>query len=82
MESKTIGQRLREIRKAAGMTQTELAEKIGKARGWANDIESGRINLNVQFVTKWAEVCGYAVEWNFVPLGEEDTEYALKPTKK
>ena len=36
---KTIGQRLKEARKARGMSQTALAEKIGASRGVITNIE-------------------------------------------
>lgn len=81
MKGKTIGQRLREIRLAAGMTQKQVAEGLGKNTGWTHDVECGRINLNIRLVCEWAKVCGFAVEWNFVPLPEQTEEYTIIPTE-
>lgn len=44
------GERVREERKARGMTQDELAEKAGLSRGRLNRIENGQI-FDMKFAT-------------------------------
>ena len=80
-KGKTIGQRLKEIRIAAGMTQKQVAEGLGKDFRNMTHVESGKINPNIQYIIKWARVCGYAVEWNFVPKGEETEEFLIRRAK-
>ena len=38
--------RLKEIRKAAGLTQERLAEKVGISKGHLSEIETGKRNAN------------------------------------
>ena len=41
MDKKHVGQRLRELREAAGLGRKELAEKAGMKEGGVRDIEQG-----------------------------------------
>lgn len=51
-----IGQRIKEIREAKGLTQAELAEKAGIIRSNLTRIESGKYSTGIDIVGKIAEV--------------------------
>ncbi|WP_020599874.1 helix-turn-helix domain-containing protein [Spirosoma panaciterrae] len=53
-----IGQQIREARKAKGLTQKELGEKLGVSESTVNQYESGKQNLTVDTITKIAEALG------------------------
>ena len=48
---KIIGLRIREVRKERGLTQTELAELVGKDRQYLYKIEKGRVTPNIVTIT-------------------------------
>ena len=50
--NETIGQRLARIRKACGLSQRELATKVGVARSIIADYERGKLRLNAQIIIK------------------------------
>lgn len=50
----TIGQRITRVRKAAGLTQNQLAEKIGIKRSLVTDYETGRLRLNGEMIVRLA----------------------------
>jgi putative transcriptional regulator len=41
MKRETLGVRLKELRTAAGLTQAELAERVGVSRKTINTVENG-----------------------------------------
>jgi putative transcriptional regulator len=41
MKEETLGVRLKELRTAAGLTQAELAERVGVSRKTINTVENG-----------------------------------------
>lgn len=51
----TIGERIREARKARGMTQRELGERSGIAEPTIRKYESGRLNPKIETLQKLAE---------------------------
>jgi transcriptional regulator with XRE-family HTH domain len=50
----TIGERIARFRKAAGLTQSKLAEKIGIKRSLVTDYEIGRLRLNGEMIVRFA----------------------------
>jgi putative transcriptional regulator len=52
---KLLGDRIKEIRLAKGLTQTELAHKIGKDHPSINRLEKGKINPSYFFLCEIAE---------------------------
>jgi transcriptional regulator with XRE-family HTH domain len=69
-----VGLNIRRLRVAAGLTQAELAERMGVDRGYVSGLELGQRNPTI--VTLWhtAEALGTAVRSFF-----EDTKPARKP---
>ena len=55
----TIGERIRYYRKMIGMTQEELASKVGVAKQAINKYETGRVtNIPIERFQAMAEVLG------------------------
>ena len=53
-----INSRVMQARIEAGMTQTELGEKIGKTKQWICELEKGRIKLSYENGIQIAEATG------------------------
>ncbi|GAB4017104.1 helix-turn-helix domain-containing protein [Spirosoma koreense] len=53
-----VGQLIRESRKAKGLTQKELAEKLGVGEPTVTNYESGKQNLTVDTLQKIAVALG------------------------
>lgn len=49
---------LRESRKAADLTQTELAQRLGKKQAYVSKIELGERYLSLMDFIEWCEACG------------------------
>lgn len=58
----TFGERLREARKAAGLTQAALAQRSGVSQTTVSDIERGRNSSSAEAVAL-ALACGVMAEW-------------------
>ena len=59
MDKKTLllqlGERVKEIRTLKGLTQTELANKIGKDHPSINKLENGKVNPSYYFLYEVAQ---------------------------
>ncbi|MDA8371980.1 MAG: helix-turn-helix transcriptional regulator [Nocardiopsaceae bacterium] len=53
-----LGRRLRELRNSAGLTGTQLAERLAWSQPKVSKIETGRQTPSVAEVTAWAQACG------------------------
>ena len=49
---------LHKARKSAGLTQKELAEKLGTKQAYIAELERGRKNITFSTITKYARACG------------------------
>ena len=59
--------RLQELRKSAGFSQAELAEKIGVSQRQVSKIESGNLeNSKVSTIRRYVEALGGKLAVNFV----------------
>jgi transcriptional regulator with XRE-family HTH domain len=61
-EPGTIGQRVTHLRKAQGLTQQQLAERIGIKRYLVTDYETGRLRLNGEMVARFAIALGVSAD--------------------
>lgn len=62
--------KLKEVRKELGLTQEQLAKRLGVSRSYIGDIETGRLEgTNVKLLSKLADISGYSIEYF---LGKED----------
>ena len=60
--NETTGQRIALLRKEHGLTQKELAEKIGIKRTLVTDYEIGRLRLNDEMVIRFALALGVSAD--------------------
>lgn len=58
----TIAQRLARIRRERGMTQVELAQRLGVAQPVVSDYERGELRLHGQLIVKLSEILGVSSE--------------------
>ena len=56
-----FGERLRQARLAAGMTQAEMAERSGIHEQYVGRVEQGRKNLRLDTMVRLAMVVGHSV---------------------
>ena len=59
---RALGQRLAEARKAAGLTQTQLAEQLGIAQQTLAHYEMGRLRIAVALLPPVIKILGITVE--------------------
>jgi transcriptional regulator with XRE-family HTH domain len=55
VDEKTIAKRLREIRKRRGMTQTELAERVGIGQVLVSQYELGQVRIHSALLAAFAK---------------------------
>lgn len=60
---------LKAARVAAGLTQDEIAEKLGISRSWVNRIENGTDEVKPVYLYAWCHVTGFSE--NDIILPEE-----------
>lgn len=67
------GKELRLLRQSAGLSQPQLAERLGKG-GYNKQavcaIENGRRNIGLATLADWAAACGYNVSITFEKMPE------------
>lgn len=54
--------RLIAARKAAGLTQVEVAEKLGKPQSYVSKIENCQRRVDVLELSKLTQACGFGLE--------------------
>ena len=57
-----LGERVKEIRIQKGLTQTELANKIGKDHPSINKLENGKVNPSYYFLYEVAQGLGVDIK--------------------
>src|SRR5438552_2230577 len=67
-----LGNRLREAREMAGLTQTAAAEALGMRRPSVSEIESGRRRVTTDELYKIADLYGVSADW--LATGEGSSE--------
>lgn len=79
-----IGERVRELRKGRGMTQSELAEALGVDQVYVSRIESGRLkNVKPEVVKGLAELFNVSIEYvlvgdALVPMSKRTSEQRMQ----
>lgn len=70
----TFGERIRERRKACGLTQREFAEQLGIDFTYVSKIENGRIDVppSEQLITRMAALLGVDADELLVLAGQFD----------
>lgn len=54
----TVGERIKQARNSKGMTQKQLAKKLGVSEGYINEVESGRKVVEEKFIERAGKVLG------------------------
>jgi len=73
----TLGSDLvREARKRAGLTQSDLAARAGTTESAIASLESGRHDVSLNDVIRLARLCGFDVEVSIVPHDGSDMAQA------
>ncbi len=60
-----VGEQIRDLRKAKGMTITELAERIGRSVGYVSQIERNISPVAIDRLKGFAEALGVQITWFF-----------------
>ena len=55
--------RLREAREAAGLTQVQVAKKLGRPQTWVSKCELGERRVDFVELEDWAAACGKPLDW-------------------
>lgn len=59
----TISARLREAREAAGLSQGQVAKKLGMHRPTVTEIEAGRRKVSSDEIERLSQLYGVSIEW-------------------
>ena len=62
-----FGRRVAECREERGLTQQQLAEELGAAVKWVQEVEGGRQNVTLSSITRIANTVGVEVRVLFDP---------------
>ena len=62
----TIAKQIHDARKAAHLTQKELAEKMHTSQNVVSRIENARMNVSIHKLADYAHACGKRLEVKFV----------------
>jgi len=55
--------RLREAREAAGLTQVQVAKKLGRPQTWVSKCEQGERRVDFVELEDWALACAKTLDW-------------------
>lgn len=66
-----LTQAMREVRKKAGLTQEQVAERLGVGQSWVSKLESVNHDHTFESVIAYLDALGAKLELSFVLGGEE-----------
>lgn len=58
-----ISKRVKDARKDAKLTQTELGKRIGKSKQWVSEVERGNIKLSFEMAVIISNACDKTTEF-------------------
>lgn len=58
-----VSQRVKEARRDAKLTQTELGKKIGKSKQWVSELERGNIRLSYEMAVSISYACNKSTDF-------------------
>lgn len=59
----SIGVNLKRAREASGLTQEQLAARLGKSQAMVSGAENGRVRVSARYVSAVLEACGLPKDW-------------------
>jgi len=74
--SQLFGERLRERRRARGLTQSQICEQTGLTKAYVSLVERGRANPTLDTMIKLAEAVG-AEAWDMIRPAPDQTSHTL-----
>lgn len=80
LERRELARQLAERRRTAGLTQSQLAQRIGTSQGQVTRFESGA-DTRLSTVARYAAAVGMKVEWTLAPLTKSQGRKAGKRTR-
>uniref|UniRef100_A0A6M3JE49 Putative DNA binding, helix-turn-helix domain containing protein n=1 Tax=viral metagenome TaxID=1070528 RepID=A0A6M3JE49_9ZZZZ len=69
-DSVLLGERLQRVRKVKRLYQKELAKDLGISQTYMSYLESGRVEIKVNFLIKWAVRLGLRTNIIFNEIGK------------
>jgi len=61
------GQRIRQIREQKDLTQTQLAQRLGRTKQWLSELERGNVRLSYEMAVAVASQFGTTPDAIFLP---------------
>lgn len=58
-----IAERVKDARRDAKLTQTELGKRIGKSKQWVSELERGNIKLSFEMAVSISNACNVTTEF-------------------
>ena len=71
LERRELARQLAERRRTAGLTQSQLAKRMGTSQGQVTRFESGA-DTRLSTVARYAAAVGMKVEWSLAPLATSE----------
>jgi transcriptional regulator with XRE-family HTH domain len=68
---------VREARRRAGLTQAQLAGRVGTTQSAIARIETGAVAPSLKRLTELVRACGFDIDVRLVPLDDHDVSMAL-----
>ena len=69
---------VREARKRAGLTQAQLAARVGTTQSAVARVESGSVSPSLEHLTKLVRAAGFDIDLRLVPYDDHDLSMALR----
>jgi ribosome-binding protein aMBF1 (putative translation factor) len=81
LERRELARQLAERRRTAGLTQSQLAQRMGTSQGQVTRFESGA-DTRLSTVARYAAAVGLKVEWTLAPLTKSPGRKPRKRTSR
>lgn len=76
--ARLVGQEVRSARRAAGLTQAEVADRLAISPAYVTNVEAGRLNLTLGQLTRIASALGATLDVK-LPLVEVEPTTVAEP---
>ena len=87
VHAKVVGRELRETRRALGLTQVEVAERLGVSPSYISAVEAGRRNLTLGQLANIANAMRLGIDISFIrpdgtPVRTDCVDKATSTTRR
>ena len=80
-ETESFGRRLARLRKERGITQVEIAERVGIIQTLVSDYERDKLRLNAEMIVRFTTALGITTD-DLLKPGEDSTQPPPKPNSR